>query len=78
MLEYLEKMGNGMVWLRAADVMELIITNREIYQIGDKIAYRGPDYFVYLLRSFYHKGECLHTYYLRKKEALSSLPVSNK
>ncbi len=78
MHEYMEKMRNGMVWLRAADVMELIITDREIYQIGDKIAYQGVNYFIYQIRTNYHKGECSHTYYLRKKEALSSLPVPNK
>jgi len=35
MREYMEKTRGGMDWLRAADMTELIITDREICQIGD-------------------------------------------
>ena len=78
MREYMEKTCSGMVGLRAADMMELIITDREIYQIGDKISYQGAEYYICQIVTEYQKGECIHTYYLRKKEAVRPLPISHE
>lgn len=73
--EYLEKSRNGMASLQAADMQELIFTDREIYQIGDSVSYGGKNYLIHRIRTEYDRGECIHTYYLRKKEALKVLPA---
>jgi len=75
--EYMEKSHNGMASLQAADMRELIFTDREIYQIGDSISYRGKDYLIHRIRTEYNRGECSHTYYLRTPEALKVLPLSH-
>lgn len=73
--EYLEKSRNGMASLQAADMQELIFTDREIYQIGDSVSYKGRNYLIHRIRTEYDRGECSHTYYLRTAEALKVLPV---
>ena len=78
MREYMEKTQNGMIWLRAADMMELIITDREIYQIGDRISYQEKDYFICQIVTVYQRGECIHTYHLRRKEAVRPFPMTHE
>lgn len=73
--EFLEKSRNGMTSLQTADMQELIFTDREIYQIGDSVSYGGKNYFIHRIRTEYDRGECSHTYYLRRLEALKVLPV---
>lgn len=68
---YMEKTLGGMAWLRTADMPELVITDREICQIGDRITYQGKEYYICQIETGYQGGECLHTYHLRTKEALS-------
>lgn len=73
---YMEKTLGGMAWLRTADMPELVITDREICQIGDRITYQGKEYYICQIETGYQGGECLHTYHLRTKEALipSAIP----
>ncbi len=73
--EYLEKSRNGMASLQAADMQELVFTDREIYQIGDSVSFGGKDFFIHRIRTEYDRGECSHTYFLRTLEALRVLPV---
>lgn len=73
----LQKSRNGMASLQTADMQELILTDREIYQMGDYIAYHGKDYFIHQIRTVYEKGECSHTYYFKTKEALRTLPLQH-
>lgn len=67
-----------MVWLRTADMTELIITDREICQIGDWMPYNGNNYYIYRIFTDYLNGECIHTYHLRKKEAVRPLPMPHE
>ena len=78
MREYMEKTRGGMDWLRAADMTELIITDREICQIGDWMPYNGNNYYIYRIFTDYLNGECIHTYHLRKKEAVHPLPMPHE
>lgn len=78
MSAYMKKSQNGMIKLQAEDMAELILTSREIYQIGDSIPYQGKDYYICRILTEYDKGECVHTYYCRKKEGITPLPVSHK
>jgi Uncharacterized protein conserved in bacteria len=75
MNEYMEKSQNGMSTLQAVDMTELILTDREIYQIGDSISYQGKDYYICQILTEYEKGECVHTYYCRTKEGIKPLPI---
>lgn len=72
--EYMEKSRNGIKTLQAADMSELMVTDREIYRLGDSISYQGKSYFIHRIRTEYDRGECWHTYYLRTKKALKTLP----
>lgn len=73
--EYMEKSCNGMASLQAADMLELIFTDREIYQLGDSIPYQGKEYFICHILTEYKGGECVHTYRCRGKDAIRRLPV---
>lgn len=75
MREYMEKTRGGMTWLCTGDMPELVITDREICRIGDRMSYQGREYHICRIETAYRGGECLHTYHLRRKEALSPLPV---
>ena len=77
MNEYKEKSSNGMSDLLAADMMELIFTDREIYQLGDHISYQGKEYFLQKIQTEYDKGECVHTYFFRTKKAMEVLPMAH-
>lgn len=76
--EYMKKSHNGMDDLKPSDMTELSFTSREIFQIGDFVSYQGKDYFIYQIVTSYQDAECSHEYFLRTKEALKLLPVSNK
>ncbi len=78
MREYMEKTHGGMVWLRAVDMTELIVMDREICQIGDWMSYNGNNYYIYQIFTDYLNGECIHTYHFRKKEAVRPLPISHE
>ncbi len=78
MREYMEKTHGGMTQLRAGDMPELAVTDREICQTGDRMSYQGREYYIYRIETVYRGGECLHTYHLRRKEALSPLPVPHE
>lgn len=73
--EYMEKSKNGMSALQSADMMELIVEDREIYRIGDSMLYRGKKYYIWQIVTRYDGAECVHTYYFRTKEALKVLPA---
>ncbi len=73
MREYMEKTRGGMTWLCTGDMPELVVTDREICRIGDRMSYQGREYHICRIETAYR--ECLHTYHLRRKEALSPLPV---
>lgn len=75
MREYMEKTRGGMTWLCTGDMPELVVTDREICRIGDRMSYQGREYHICRIETAYRGGECLHTYHLRRKEALSPLPV---
>ena len=75
---YMEKTLGGMAWLRTADMPELVITDREICQIGDRITYQGKEYYICQIETGYQGGECLHTYHLRTKEALSPSAIPHE
>ncbi len=77
MREYMEKTRGGMTWLCTGDMPELVVTDREICRIGDRMSYQGREYHICRIETAYRGGECLHTYHLRRKEALSPLPVSH-
>lgn len=72
---YMQKSRNGMASLQFEDIPELIVTDREIYEIGDYISYRGKDYFIHQILTIYEKSECSHTYFLKIKEAIKTLPL---
>lgn len=74
MSSYMQKSRNGMTSLQINDIQELIITDREIYEIGDYISYQGRDYFIHQILTIYERSECNHTYYLKTKEAIKTLP----
>lgn len=76
--EYMEKTQNGMNSLQSADFVELIVSSREIFQMGDFIPYQGKDYFVCKIFTNYQNAECKHEYLLRTKEALKVLPILHK
>lgn len=73
--EYMEKSKNGMPALQSADMMELIVEDREIYRIGDSMLYQGKKYYIWQIATRYDGAECIHTYYFRTKEALKVLPM---
>lgn len=75
MSEYKEKTSNGMPELLTADMLELIFTERDIYQLGDYIFYQGKEFFLQKIKTEYDKGECTHTYYFRTKKAIEVLPM---
>lgn len=74
---YMQKFRNGMASLQTGDMQELILTDREIYQIGDYISYQGKDYFIHQIQTIYENGECSHTYYLKTREAIKNLPLQH-
>lgn len=76
--EYLQKSKNGMSSLQAADMTELIMEDREIYQIGDSIVYQNKAYFIWQILTRYDGAECVHTYYFRTKKALQALPITHR
>ncbi len=76
--EYMRKVCNGMRSLRAADMQEFIISMREIWRMGDSVRYQGKDYFVWKIDTEYKRAECIHTYYLRTKEALRTVPSTHQ
>lgn len=76
--EYMRKIRNGMPEVQILDMPELIVTEREIWGLGDKILYQGRDYFVWKLFTEYNGAECIHTYYLRTKEAVRALPIMHE
>ena len=76
--EYMEKSRNGMTSLQSADMVELVIESREIFQLGDVITYNGKEYFICKIQTSYQDAECIHKYFLRTKEALKVLPTENK
>lgn len=75
--EYMQKSRNGLASLQVGDMQELILTDREIFQMGDYISFQGQDYFIYRVHTTYEKGECCHTYYFRTKEAIKTLPLQH-
>ena len=74
---YMQKSRNGMASLQVEDIQELIVTDREIYEIGDYISYQGKDYFIHQIWTTYERGECSHTYFLKTKEAIKTLPLQH-
>lgn len=74
--EYMQKSRNGMKALRAADMQELTVSSREIWRIGDWVSYQGREYFAWKMVTEYGQAECTHTYYLRTKEAIRTMPIS--
>lgn len=76
--EYMEKSRNGMTSLQSADMLELVIESREIFQLGDAIPFNGKEYFICKIQTSYQGAECVHKYFLRTKEALKVLPIENK
>ncbi len=76
--EYMEKSRNGMSALQSADMMELIVEDREIYRIGDSMSYQGKKYYIWQIMTRYDGAECVHTYYFRTKEALKVLPAEHR
>lgn len=73
----LQKSRNGMPSLQVEDMQELILTDREIYQIGDYISYQGKEYFIHEIHTMYEKGECNHTYCFKTKAAIKILPFQH-
>lgn len=78
MAEYMEKSCNGMTSLQSSDMVELVLTDREIYYLGDSVTYQGKEYFVYHIQTSYQGAECSHKYYLKTKAALRVLAVINE
>lgn len=76
--EYMEKSRNGMPALQPGDLLELVLTDREIFQTGDFIEYQGKNYFIYKILTTYQGAECCHEYTLRTKEGLKVLPLLHK
>ena len=76
--EYMIKLQNANPALQAADMTELILTDREIYQIGDSISYQDKDYFIRQILTEYDKGECVHTYFCRSKAGIIPLPIPHE
>lgn len=76
--EYMQKTYNGMSSLQAADMLELVLTEREIFQIGDNIFYQDKEYFIYQIQTDYERGECNHTYYFRTRDAMKTLPLNHE
>lgn len=74
---FMQRYRNGMASLQIEDMQELILTDREIYQIGDYISYQGKDYYIQQIQTVYEKGECNHTYRLKTKEAIKILPFQH-
>lgn len=74
MEEYLRKFLNGMPSLQPADMTELVVTDREVYQMGDSMLWHGKEYFIWRIHTEYDGAECIHTYYLRTKEGIRVLP----
>ena len=77
MAEYMEKLQNGISDLQSTDMMELILTEREIFQLGDRTSYQGRDFYIWKIVTDYDGAECVHTYYFRTKEALERLPLAH-
>ena len=75
--QYMEKVQNGMGYLQSADMAELELTDREVYQLGDRMSYSGREYFIYRMQTEYESGEYVHRYYWRTKNAIRPLPVYN-
>lgn len=76
--EYMEKSRNGMASLQSADMVELVMESREIFQLGDAVSSRGKEYFICKVLTSYEGAECRHTYFLRTKAALKVLPEENR
>lgn len=76
--EYMQKVCNGMRTLQAADMQEFMISIREIWRIGDSVWYQGKNYFVWKICTEYERAECIHTYYLRTKEAIRTVPAAHQ
>lgn len=76
--EYMKKRCNGMDSLQASDMLELEVTDREVFQLGDSLLYKGNDYFIYRMETEYEGKECVHRYFLRTKEALKVLPMQHR
>ena len=76
--EYMEKSRNGMSSIQPSDLMELVLTGREIYQMGDLTSYLGKDYLVSRIITVYKEAECSHEYTFRTREALRVLPAWHK
>lgn len=76
--EYMEKYRNGMSSLQADDLIELVVTDREIFQMGDTISYQGKNYRISKIHTSYQGAECLHEYTLRTEAALKMLPQKHK
>lgn len=78
MNEYMEKSKNGMRDLQSSDMLELILTERDIFQLGDSITYGAKLYYIWKIKTEYNGAECIHTYFFRTKAAIKILPISHK
>ena len=73
--EYMKKLYNGLSFLEAGDMTELVFSDREIFHLGDYISYGGRKYFIWKIETEYKQEEWIHTYYFRTKEGIMTLPI---
>lgn len=75
---FMQHSANGEGAPREQDYVEYQVSTREIYNLWDVLRTEMPHGHIYRIHSKYCKGELIHTYFLRQKEAFKVLPTFNE
>lgn len=76
--EYMEKLQNGIESLQPSEMIELKLTEREIFQLGDSVSYHGKNYYIYRIEREYIGNECSNAYFFKTADAIKVLPLQHR
>ena len=76
--EYIYKTENGVDGITESDAIYYRVIERDIYDIADKIIFRGRELYVFYIRTELIGSELYHTYTLKTKEGFKSRHYHNE
>jgi len=76
--EYIYKTENGVEGLREADAIYYRVKDREIYDIADKVTFKGRDLYIFDIESGLEGSELIHTYTLKTEEGFKTKHYHNE
>ena len=75
---FMQHGANGEGAPREQDYVEYQISTRQIYNLWDLVRMENLAGHIYRIHSAYCKGELIHTYFLRQRQAFKALPIFNE